>query len=441
MSPHEEFLELCAVSTSGELTQEERRKLDEHLQGCASCREALEQFRQTALAAVPAITAEVPPNELQPDRSWSPGKAEAALFERLSKEDRRADSPQTIRDPMEVSDPARHHGYFPSRFHWGQMWMSYTAAALLFAALSISAYRVGIHRGMDVAANVQVTPGKGSDSLKSQLSDVSHDRDVLRLELIARDKAIDDLRQQVEGLKSTENVRVKESVASQKKQESRSVGEAASTNARLVDLQEKLDAAEKARSEDSSRAATLEEKLAELAQQLRGREEAVAAENRQLQSREGTIEQQQTQLIEQKELLDHDRDIRELMGARELYVAEVFDVGKDAATKKSYGRIFFTKGKSLIFYAYDLDRQSGAKNASTFQAWGQRGADREQTLNLGVFFEDSVSKKRWILKFDDAQKLAQIDAVFVTVEPNGGSTKPSTKPFLYAYLKVNPNHP
>jgi len=130
-----------------------------------------------------------------------------------------------------------------------------------------------------------------------------------------------------------------------------------------------------------------------------------------------------------------------LMGARELYVAEVIDVGKDAATKKSYGRIFFTKGKSLIFYAYDLDRQPGVKNASTFQVWGQRGPDREQALNLGVLYEDSVSKKRWILKFDDPQKLAQIDAVFVTVEPNGGSAKPSSKPFLYAYLKVNPNHP
>jgi hypothetical protein len=57
------------------------------------------------------------------------------------------------------------------------------------------------------------------------------------------------------------------------------------------------------------------------------------------------------------------------------------------------------------------------------------------------FYEDSVAKKRWILKFDDPQKLAQIDAVFVTVEPNGGSSKPSGKPFVYAYLKVNPNHP
>jgi hypothetical protein len=27
------------------------------------------------------------------------------------------------------------------------------------------------------------------------------------------------------------------------------------------------------------------------------------------------------------------------------------------------------------------------------------------------------------------------------VEPNGGSQKPSGKPFLFAYLKVDPNHP
>ena len=41
----------------------------------------------------------------------------------------------------------------------------------------------------------------------------------------------------------------------------------------------------------------------------------------------------------------------------------------------------------------------------------------------------------------DPQKLDEIDAVFVTVEPNGGSPNPSGKPFLFAYLKVNPNHP
>ena len=149
-----------------------------------------------------------------------------------------------------------------------------------------------------------------------------------------------------------------------------------------------------------------------------------------------------TAAIDQRDqLLAHDRDIRELMGARDLYVAEVYDVGDNGATKKPYGRVFYTKGKSLIFYAYDLDQQAGIKLAKTFQAWGRRGPDQQQALNLGIFYEDNASKKRWVLKLDDPKMLKQIDAVFVTVEPNGGSHKPSGKPLLFAYLGVDPNHP
>ena len=61
--------------------------------------------------------------------------------------------------------------------------------------------------------------------------------------------------------------------------------------------------------------------------------------------------------------------------------------------------------------------------------------------NLGIFYEDNASKKRWILKCDDSKTLAQIDAVFVTVGPDGGSHKPSSKPLLFAFLKPSPNHP
>jgi hypothetical protein len=129
------------------------------------------------------------------------------------------------------------------------------------------------------------------------------------------------------------------------------------------------------------------------------------------------------------------------MGARDLYIAEVYDVAGTGETKKPYGRVFYTRGKSLIFYAYDLDQQSEAKKVNTFQAWGRRGPDRQQALNLGIFYEDNAARKRWILKCDDPKTLAQIDGVFVTVEPNGGSHKPSGKSLLFAYLRIDPNHP
>jgi hypothetical protein len=44
-------------------------------------------------------------------------------------------------------------------------------------------------------------------------------------------------------------------------------------------------------------------------------------------------------------------------------------------------------------------------------------------------------------EFDDSKMLDQIDAVFVTLEPGGESHKPSGKSLLFAYLKVNSNHP
>jgi anti-sigma-K factor RskA len=441
MSPHEEFLELCAASTAVELTKEERRKLDEHLFGCASCREALKQLQETVQTAVPAIAAELPQINPQPDKSWSQDKAEAALFERLAKEDRRAASRQAPKDIVDGSERSNRRAYFPSRFDWRQMWMSYAAVVLLFLALAISAYRVGIRGGLKVATNVPEAQEKGSDSLEEQLSDLSHDRENLHAQLASRDKAIDGLRQQVERLKARDGGRVEQSASAQNEQESRLAEEAARANAQLADLQRKLDAEEKTRSEESLRASALDAKLGELTKQLYEREETIAGQRRILQGREGTIGQQKVNLDKQQELLDHDRDIRELMGARDLYIAEVFDIKTPGQTKKSFGRVFYTKGKSLVFYAYDLDQQRRQKDGNTFQAWAQRAGDKQHAMSLGVFFEDNASKKRWVMRSDDPATLAQIDAVFVTLEPNGGSQKPSGRQLLFAYLKPNPNHP
>jgi hypothetical protein len=56
------------------------------------------------------------------------------------------------------------------------------------------------------------------------------------------------------------------------------------------------------------------------------------------------------------------------MGVRDLYIAEVYDFDRSGKTRKAFGRVFYTKGKSLVFYAYDLDQQRAMKNASAFQA-------------------------------------------------------------------------
>ena len=87
-----------------------------------------------------------------------------------------------------------------------------------------------------------------------------------------------------------------------------------------------------------------------------------------------------------EEFLAEDRDIRELMGARQLYIADVFDVQHDGRRSKPFGRVFYTKGKSLIFYAFDLQSQPGYHEAKAFQAWGKPDIARSQACEFGDFF-------------------------------------------------------
>jgi len=151
---------------------------------------------------------------------------------------------------------------------------------------------------------------------------------------------------------------------------------------------------------------------------------------------------QEHRLKDDEQYLASDRDIRELMGARQLYIADVYDVDSRSRTRKSFGRVFYTQGKSLIFYAFDLD--PGVKNVNAYQVWGRKETAQGTQVrpkSLGILYLDSESNRRWVMRFDDPKQLEEIDAVFVTVEPRGGSPKPTSKPFLYALLRQEANHP
>jgi hypothetical protein len=432
--PHDEFLELCAVSTSGELTEEEQNRLLEHLAVCPSCRETLRQYESVVDRAIPAIAATEEPENIGRDRSWSQERAQKALFDRIAGEEK--GGANRVGNAGASSD-------FPHRIlpvstesTWRHVWMLYAAGILLFVALSFFAYRIGIRRGTDIARVVPPQPSAqvpAQASLEEQLSDAGHDREVAHAEIARRDEMIADLRRQLD----RQSGEISQMKAAQDRLES-NLREGDASRQELVqqraELAQKVDFAQ-------INSQSLQGKLDTLAQQsVRDTDRAKASEAK-VNDLTRVLQQRETDLEQQDQLLAHDRDIRELMGARDLYIAEVYDVAGTGETKKPYGRVFYTRGKSLVFYAYDLDEQTEVKTASAFQAWGRRGPDRQQSINLGIFYEDNVSRKRWILKCDDPKTLAQIDAVFVTVEPNGGSHKPSSKPLLFAYLKLNPNHP
>jgi hypothetical protein len=150
------------------------------------------------------------------------------------------------------------------------------------------------------------------------------------------------------------------------------------------------------------------------------------------------LESQKTAIDREQQLLAAGRDIRDLMTARNLHIIDVHDQDPHGESRP-FGRIFLTEGKRLIFYAYDLDTVK-VKNAS-FQAWGQRIDGGKAAVNLGIFYVDDQKQSRWALKVEDSNLLKTIDSVFVTVEPSGGTKKPSGKKLMYAYLRNPINHP
>jgi hypothetical protein len=440
MDSHEKYLELCAASTAGELSGEEERTLEEHLAVCAPCRQAKHKFEMAVQRAVPALADDLAPPAERSDTPWSVEKAEAAFFKRLKADQNPSPSADNAASKLETEPTGRRLAYRPSEIPWAELWMPFAACVLLAIALGIGAYRSGLRRGTETAQKSSVPAQLSADSLEGQIRDFGHERAELLAKVAVDDKAVAELKHEVvaqeyelDRLRALNSAAVASTKSGQQSSESGSTessrlnAELIATQTNLQELQARTETLSQQREDAAKRAATLEAKVSELTQLARDREQA--------------LDQQQAQVAKQQELLDHDRDIRELMGARDLYIAEVHDVGGNGQTDKTYGRVFYTKGKSLIFYAYDLDQEAGLKNASTFQAWGRRGVDKQQALSLGVFYEDNTNKKRWVLKFDDPKALATIDAVFVTVEPTGGSHHPSGKELLFAYLRVNPNHP
>lgn len=434
MGPHEEFLELCALSTSGDLTEEEQNRLKAHLAGCAECRQALKDFEAAVDIGVPLLA-----SKLSTVRSEAPASPRTERPDVPVTFGGMASAPRDTQTAISAGDEKRgfvfagRNGHERTQINWNYVWMPFAACVLLTISLGIYAYRAGKNQSSRSAHATIDSADARVEALEQRISDAGHEREMLRAQIAERDKVIAELHVQTERQAKTldemksAQTSLEQSLQTDDAEKQRVTDERASlaqkfevAQASLQKMQSELEAANTQRAQEQAQDASLQSQIADLSGQLREQDETVA---------------------KQDELLSHDRDIRELMGARDLYVAEVYDVGRDGATQKAYGRVFYTKGKSLIFYAYDLDEAPGVRNASTFQAWGRRGPDREEALDLGIFYVDNAAKKRWVLKFDKPKELDEIDAVFVTVEPKGGSRKPSGKPLLYAYLQLAPNHP
>jgi hypothetical protein len=146
----------------------------------------------------------------------------------------------------------------------------------------------------------------------------------------------------------------------------------------------------------------------------------------------------------ERDMLSQGREVRDIMGARDLHIVDVVDRDGKGRPRKAFGRAFYTQGKSLIFYAFDLPTKNMMDGKFVYAAWGSNSnnLNSKAAHSLGIFYNDDQAQHRWAMKFDDPKLLDEIDTVFVTLEPTDHSmTTPTGKPILEAYFGTPPNHP
>jgi hypothetical protein len=413
---HDEFVALVALYYSGEISEEEWALLQIHMAYCDSCHEKFLQFQQIASDVIPAMAAVAAADldNAPPESASSLNAAERRLMSRLD----------SLPAHQEVQQKRKLSWRFP--------------AAILAASATAAACLVGIHlmrikkeSATQRAPQILLQPAPRPSGPGSPATDIQ--------------QALENSQNQTASLQkqlTASNDRLKQTTLTMADMQRQLQSEQAA----LKQADEERDTLSVQLTAAQAEAASLRDKFAiastdmtQKATQVTALETRVRALNAALDEKDVQLSEK-TQLLDlDKEFLDHDRDIRDVIGARNLYIADISDLTQDGRTAKQFGRIFYTKDRSLLFYGFDLDSQANHKQDVSFQVWGS-GSDRPTPVSLGLFYQDDTHK-RWVLRCNDAKTLARLDMVFVTVEPPGGSTRPTGKQLLRAYLQIQPNHP
>jgi Anti-sigma-K factor rskA, C-terminal len=429
----EYFEELCALAATGQISETEFVELQDHMQACASCRTTYADFMDLFHSKLPLIDPEL----TRFSRIRSMLSEESSYFERFLTRARK-EGIAISREPLPKATRKLGIWWAPVRLNQGAALAITFLLAIVVAMLSYSLRQSDV-RYRALAADMVKMSGRlnQQETITRGVPDVT--------------PAISPPAAAWPSKPAPELIRARR--------------DAAAAEARAKMLQDQLEQLQTTAIELQASKAQLEEaknSRNQLANSLVETERAAANANRELQTlrdsrsrdaatmagKDAEIRRLEMELNDQSEALHRERtllaagrDIHDLMGARNLHIVDVLDVDSKGKDQRAFGRVFYTEGKSLIFYAFDLGDRGTAKRDASFQVWGARGAAQKAAQNLGIFYVDDQKQNRWLLKFEDPAILAEIDSVFVTVEPRGGSAKPTGHKLLYAYLKVNPNHP
>ena len=417
MRKHEHFEELAALAAIGQLSVEEHGELLEHLRGCPACRRSSDQFN-FILDELPLPEPSASDRDLQQLQGAS---YRQKFLERASAEG--------VRFTPEARGEKKR--WVATSFF--RNWRPYALGVASAVAVMVVASAVVLPKVLSRSAVSQVTASSSERAVATPAradtpasSDISaHMSDPASLSIAHLQQASVDAEKRLDFLR-------------------RELARAQANYQQLLQDSERW----------KDQAGQLQNKSQENEQQLgqaRSQVEKLSKDNDQLTAGlvaqqfrvtelSEEVENQKAAVERERQLTAAARDVRELMGARNLHIIDVADLDGQGKSKKSFGRVFYTEGKSLIFYAFDLSQKGSASKVS-FQAWGQNQSASSNVKNLGVFHVDDQVQKRWVLRVDNPELLKSVESVFVTVEPSPGRDKPSGQKLLYAYLGTQANHP
>jgi hypothetical protein len=400
---HEYYEELCALAASGQASPVEIGDLRAHLETCPMCRSVASDFYQISARGLSMLAAK----QL---RSNVPSGMTARFVARA-----RSEGIEIGRES--VAEPAKKN-------RTSQV-VAVAAAVVLTAGLLVvrnSLSSPWVRNGVSAAVGQAAVTPSGVVSPAAPIRDSSSDQQLAtaQKEIASMDALVRAQRKQLESLKNVKDS-LSARVTDAEQQNARFKSEGAQREARITQLQSEL---EKSRADKNASGVAVAVQEAEL-RDLRKK----AADQEQL-------------LRQQEEFARSGDDVRQLVVARNLHIIDVHDRNGNGQSQRAFGRIFYTEGKSLIFYAYDLADPRKVDAKVSFYVWGGRlGADKP-VRSLGIFHNDDAKDGRWVLTFDDPHVLTQIDSVFVTVE---SARKPVNVPegrrILFASLGDKPNHP
>jgi len=419
------YEELCALACIGELSSSEFDELQRHLATCPDCADVYAEFRRISSQDLGHVAVQLR-KKINTEDSSTIADEDGLLGLVLARaEGKHKFTEQPL--PAQVSPRLSWFRAIPAR---STSWLCrpmvrYGVAALFLCALvGIGTYRFKQAQFSAMLTNLDVHVKDLERRANSSEVEGKEISGRLRREQAEREEAARLLR---EAQMKYAELQLREK----------------SLDAQLVVLQAQLQNKAQEIEAHQTNSAQREKLLAELETRLsnavqRTEEQRRLTEN--LRARLESAEEISKARLAQSQSFT-ESDAKSLLGARDLHIVDVYDVGSNGETKRSYGRVYYAEKRLLIFYAFDLGIKQGDRSPAGFQAWGYSQPNENKPRNLGLFSLEDASLRRWVLQVKNPRVLEHIDAVFVTLESPNGSLSPKGRRLLYANLAVPPNHP